>query len=769
MSPAFAESGRDRALKTCENRPVTGKIFRCPDTNPFLSFSRENYPMDHAGFFLVILVLSAGFFIPVAGSDGAGYPSPAAGRVEGAGPGLVPVLSPVSPEFLEFRNRSSSRVAAVPAIEKKTILYRNGSQFPVFLNGEIPSPQDFSSTRGISPARAMSPGSDGTYYPPVFDLRTKGKVSPVRDQGSAGSCWAFASYGSLESSLLKGQVWDLSENNMKNRLAFTYPDGFDRTWDGGGNRFMSAAYLARWSGPVTESADPYGDASGFSPAGLHTVMHVQNISFLPERARLSQTSFIKDALMAAGAVQASIYYDSGFYNASSFGFYNPVISPDTNHAITLIGWDDAYSRTNFVTPPPADGAFLARNSWGTWWGKNGYFYISYYDLTVGDKCAVFTASPEPVYDRQYSYDPLGWIYSLGYENQNTALFANVYSARSAETLNAIGVYDTYPGNFTARIYLDPKNGPVNASGPVAMVSWKDTLLGYRTITTPQVALRPGQKFSVVVTASTHGSDYPVPIEYPEPGYSSHATAKAGQGYVSDSGTTWTDMTGVFPGTSVCVKAFTNQRSRVGVFRPSVQTFFLQNGSVNMTVFGRSTDIPISGDWNGDGMWDIGVFRPSDHTFRLKNGTGTTVISFGQATDLPLTGDWNGDGMWDIGVFRPATNTFLLRNGTITTTIRFGYRTDLPVTGDWNGDGLWEIGIFRNTSGAFYLKTGSGYTTVMLGGPRDLPVTGDWDGDGRWDVGVYRSSIAAFFQKTGTAVTGIRWGQPGDIPVTGKWS
>ncbi len=555
---------------------------------------------------------------------------------------------------------------------------------------------------------------------------------------------------------------------MKNTLAQNYPAGFDRTWSGGGNRYMSTAYLARWSGPVPESADPYSDTSGYSPQGLHTVKHVQDVRFLPGRAGFTDNNNIKNALMNTGAVQASIYYDSSFYNSAYSTFYNPSVTT-TNHAITIVGWHDGFSRTRFNSVPPGDGAFIVKNSWGSGWGSNGYFYISYYDRTIGDRCAVFTSTPATKYDRIYSYDPLGWVNSLGYAGSTSASFANVFTARSGETLNAIGMYITYPGSYTAQIYLDPASGPVNASGPVAEVSWTDTMPGYKTIAVPAVSLKKGQKYSVVVHASTPGDEYPVAVEYPEPYYSSHATAKAGQGYISDTGAAWTDMTAVYPNTSICVKAYTTLRSKVGVFRPSTRTFFLNNGSVNKTVFGLPADTPISGDWNGDGLWDIGVFRNTSHQFILKNGTSTKVINFGQTTDLPVTGDWNGDGLWDVGVFRPATHTFLLKNGTTTTTVSFGDSSDLPVTGDWNGDGLWDVGIYRNASRVFWLKTGATYTSVVYGIPTDLPVTGDWDGDGLWDIGVFRPATHKFLLKSGTKNITVIYGQTGDKPVTGKWS
>jgi hypothetical protein len=177
-----------------------------------------------------------------------------------------------------------------------------------------------------------------------------------------------------------------------------------------------------------------------------------------------------------------------------------------------------------------------------------------------------------------------------------------------------------------------------------------------------------------------------------------------------------------------VKLFPVRMDQVGVFRPSTHRFYLRNGSTNTTInWGLGTDIPVSGDWNGDGLWDVGVYRNSTHWFYLKNGTRNTTVNYGwSGTDIPVTGDWNGDGLWDVGMYRSLTHIFILRNGSVNTTVNYGWSgTDIPVTGDWNGDGLWDVGMYRSLTHIFILRNGSVNTTVTYGLSTDKPVTGKW--------------------------------------------
>ena len=99
---------------------------------------------------------------------------------------------------------------------------------------------------------------------------------------------------------------------------------------------------------------------------------------------------------------------SGYWNQNTNSYYYSG-SGSSNHAVTIVGWDDNYDKSKFSTVPPGNGAFIVKNSSGSGWGESGYFYLSYYDTFVGKTNAVFTAESPVNYDHIYQYDPLGMV------------------------------------------------------------------------------------------------------------------------------------------------------------------------------------------------------------------------------------------------------------------------------------------------------------------------------------------------------------------------
>jgi C1A family cysteine protease len=212
---------------------------------------------------------------------------------------LAPALQP--PTTVAAAEQPEPR-AAPPSEEFTAFLERRaeaetGQPVPVDPQqggfGLIPSPVHIQPGQPQTPA--LEQASRGLLgFPSTYDLRTQSKLTPVKNQGSYGTCWAFASMGSLESCLKPSETWDFSENNLVNL------DGFDPAFGAGGNLDMSTAYLVRWGGPVTETSDPYPHPNN-SPV-LPAVKHCHDVIMLPGRASSTDNGAIKQAVTDYGAV-----------------------------------------------------------------------------------------------------------------------------------------------------------------------------------------------------------------------------------------------------------------------------------------------------------------------------------------------------------------------------------------------------------------------------------------------------------------------------------
>ncbi len=421
---------------------------------------------------------------------------------------------------------------------------------------------------GFSPSGVMPTGFMG--YPSRYDLRDVNGVTAVKDQGSSGSCWAHSSIASLESYLLhnRSETWNFSENNVKNVLVSTDPDGYDRPHDGGGFDLFPAAYLTRWSGPVLESDDSYDATSGVSPDNLPVAKHVQEIMILPGFE--GNDTLHKWMLTNYGAVSVALWYGNSYFDSNNSSYYYNGTVRYANHAVALVGWDDNYSASNFTPKAPGNGAYIIKNSWSDSWGEDGYFYVSYYDTVMGNDEGInglntkpyggnfmFTAENVSDYDSIYQYDGLGWTACTGYNN-TTSYGANIFTASFNETLKAVSFY-TVDSNalYNISVYLEPESGPINSSGPVSMQNGSIAIAGYHTIDLDtNVSFNAGQKFSVVVKFTTPNYTYPIAIEMPIDYYSSNAHAEAGQSYMSLNGSQWDDISE--SDNNVCIKAFTKE-------------------------------------------------------------------------------------------------------------------------------------------------------------------------------------------------------------------
>jgi C1A family cysteine protease len=407
--------------------------------------------------------------------------------------------------------------------------------------------------------------------PAQFDLRAEGRLTPVKNQGQYGTCWAFANMGALESSLLPTETRDFSEANLVQRSGFgPFPDVTGHTvnlYQSGGYDAMAVAYFVRWAGPVDESDYPYPPKK--FPRISVTRKHVQDVIMLPGRAGVHDNDLLKQMVVDNGALSVGMYADTAFINdggttfkSSTAAYYRPGKNGE-NHGVCIVGWDDTYSASNFTAAntPPGDGAFIVRNSWGTGWGDGGYFYASYYnrDFAFGDCTSYARVDDLGAYQRRYQYDTLGLVQARafsGVKDPSTASIANRFTARADGHLLAVGFYAT-SGNCTYKVFAGPSLRSLTklTSGTLA-------LPGYHTVDLPStMSLQQGHRFVVAVRLTTPGTN-PMPMELPwggpSPGYSSRASASPGQSFIRPASGRWWDLTGYagLKEANVCLKAYT---------------------------------------------------------------------------------------------------------------------------------------------------------------------------------------------------------------------
>ncbi len=294
-----------------------------------------------------------------------------------------------------------------------------------------------------------------TSLPSKFDLRDWGWVTPVRNQGHMGACWAFGTFGAIESAVLRylGLEIDGSENNMQDTSLQYYRYGTKGMVEGG-SILSGALYALSWFGVIYSEDDSYDEFGKISPIiAINNSIHLQDVVFIPPRKNVTDNNLLKEAIIKYGAVGITYYAEQSTpeYNPATGAQYGNV-NKGVNHGVTLIGWDDNYSASNFLITPPGDGAWIFKNSWGGDQGNDGYYYASYYDVNFAThiESVAFVLENAVEYNMNYQMD-IGGVVTFKQADE----YANTYLAFADDLIAGIGTYFNASGvDYIVEVYVN---------------------------------------------------------------------------------------------------------------------------------------------------------------------------------------------------------------------------------------------------------------------------------------------------------------------------
>lgn len=571
------------------------------------------------------------------------------------------------------------------------------------------------------------------------DYRNLQYITSVKNQNPLGMCWTFAACAAAESDAIKNHGAapdvDLSEWHLG---YFAYNAERDGTgdsveyaysgapyYDVGGSSVMAAHTLAAGIGFASESIADYDDLVYAAENGGDTTLdpslryqceyYIDNVYYydLP-----TQADDVKNAILTYGAVATSYYSStsSSYFNSANSAFYCNNNYNET-HAVTIVGWDDDYPKTNFSTTPSNNGAWLIKNSWGTGWGLGGYFWISYEDKTMTSATA-YDVVDTTEYDNRYQHD--GGIITAYAPSSGNIYYGNVFQSVGEETLTAVSIETCQANNtkredcsgkpYTLEIYKGTNNSSELSKGTLEHTqSGAFGQVGMSTIKlTKEVQLKTDEKFFVCFRTTAYvGIDRGGALQ----AYSgsnlitivnSNVAVNAGESYISGGGTTWYDCNSYFTTkegdivpANIRIKAYTvdtNVGTPTVATAPTLSTInygqkisvaTINGGEVKDSLRGKT----IEGEWsfeNPDAIYVNGdkvnlVFTPYKSAYSPINVEVSAVVetSYPKITiEAPYLSVYAGQ---EVEIVARVTNPYdetLAYDGVI----KYSYRVGL--LGDW---------------------------------------------------------------------------------------
>ena len=376
-------------------------------------------------------------------------------------------------------------------------------------------------------------------YPGSIDA-IRAKYPEPGNQNPYGTCWAFSTMGMAEFDLINKGMATQGINLSELQLAyFTYNFVQDplggtagdiakyynentslKYLNKGGTYQYALRRLSQWIGPVNESEVPYSQAADSIQKGVdekyaygYDVAHLENAYEINMKQNQAD---VKSQIMKHGAAGVMYYHDDlnmGWNDTLQCYTYHAADVTGGSHAVMIVGWDDNFSKDNFISPnnnkPSNNGAWLIRNSWGF---TQQYFWMSYESASLSNTAWIFDFGSKDNYDNNYQLDGGLETYEASYKTVANLFTTQQKEGVVSESLKAVSLSFAKQSNvaYTIEIYTDLTNALDPYSGTkqdAATTTGASAYAGYYTIPLKQaVTLKPGSTYAVVVTTDKNAID-----------------------------------------------------------------------------------------------------------------------------------------------------------------------------------------------------------------------------------------------------------------------